>query len=157
HVEKLVLRQREFECVFTRPVGAAFGAAAALAALGPRDLVAADVFLVARDDVIAAPGAAIVVKDRLRDPAGRDRNPLAVPDIGDLALAQRLLHGGFDLYPGPRQKPLAVAEALALRVGPAIDNVHRTNSDRLKSRPTRPCSPAYTTRPGGAPGAQYSH
>jgi hypothetical protein len=46
-------------------------------------------------------------------------------DIGDLALAQRVLYRPLDLGSGTLQKPLPVTEALALRVLAAIDNVHR--------------------------------
>src|SRR6202043_3677376 len=111
--------------------GAAFPAALSLAAGRPRDLVTPDIFLVARDDVVGLTGAPVVVEDRFRDAARRDRDLLAVLDIGDLALAQGLLHRRFDLDPGTPQKPLTVAEALAFRVGPPIDNVHRTTSGRL--------------------------
>src|SRR5207237_6138481 len=131
HVEELFLRQRELERVLAAAVGAALAAALPLAAGRTRDLIAADIFLVARDDVIGLSGAPVVMKDRLRDAAGRDRDLLAVLDIGDLALAQCLLHGRFDLDPGAAQEPLTVAEALAFRVRAAIDNVHRTTSGRL--------------------------
>ena len=112
----------------------------------PRDLVAADIFLVARDDVVGLTGAPVVVKDRLGDAARRDRDLLAVFDIGDLALAQRLLNRRFDLDAGTPQKPLTVAEALALRVGPTIDNVHRTISGRLALACAGRAYPALLTR-----------
>ena len=80
--------------------------------------------------MLVATGATAVVKHRLDDPAHRDRHLLAVLDIGDLALAQGVLHRRFDLGAGARQETLPVAEALALGVGPAVDNVHR-----LPSRP----------------------
>src|SRR6266851_3098690 len=155
HIEEIVLRQRELERVLAAAVRAAFRTAAPLPAGRPRDLVAANIFLVAGNDVIGAAGAAVMMKDRLGDPARRDRNLLAVIDIGDLALAQRLLDGRFDLDAGAREEPLSVAEALAFRVGPAIDDVHRTISDRLVN-PSRPCSPAYTTRPADAPAVRCS-
>jgi hypothetical protein len=126
HVEELFLRQRELERVLALAVGAAFPAAAALAALRPRDLVAAEIFLVAGDDVVALAGAAVVVKGRLGDPAGRDRHLLAVLDVGDLALAQGVLHRVLDLGPGAPEEPLAVAQALALRVRATVDDVHET-------------------------------
>src|SRR5207248_5948301 len=69
HVEELFPGQRELERVLAAAVRAAFAAALTLAASRPRDLVAADIFLVARDDMVGAAGAAVVVEDRLRDAA----------------------------------------------------------------------------------------
>src|SRR6185437_16357688 len=85
HVEELVPRQRELERVLAAAVGAALTAALPFAALRPRDFVAPNIFLVAGDDVIGAAGAAVVVEDRLGDPACRDRDLLAMLDVGDLA------------------------------------------------------------------------
>src|SRR5262249_12031545 len=131
HVEELFLRQRELERVLAAAVGAALAPTLAIAAGRARDLVAAHIFLVARDDVVDLPGAAVVVEDRLGDAARRDRALLAMLDVGDLALAHRLLHRRFDLDAGAREKPLAVAEALAFGIRAAIDNVHRTGSGRV--------------------------
>src|SRR5205085_5572779 len=86
HVEELVARQRELERVLAAAVRAALAATLPVAAGRPRDLVTADIFLVARDDVIGAAGAPVVVEQRLGDPARRDRDLLAVLDVGDLAL-----------------------------------------------------------------------
>jgi len=59
--------------------------------------------------MLGAAGAPAVVKDRLGDPAGRDRHLLTLTDIGDLALAQGLLHCRFDFRAGAPEKPLAIA------------------------------------------------
>ena len=53
HVEELFPGQRELERVLAVTVGAAFAAALPVAALRPRESVALDIFLVARDDMIA--------------------------------------------------------------------------------------------------------
>src|SRR5439155_8424508 len=58
---------------------------------------------------------------------------LALPHIGDFALAQRFLHRRFDLRPSPSEETLAIAEALALGIGSAVDDVHRLSS-RLNRR-----------------------
>ena len=55
-------------------------------------------------------------------------------DILHLALPQGLLHRTFNLGAGAFQKPLAIAEALALRVLAAIDDVHQ----RFLLTPPRP-------------------
>src|SRR5262249_11906549 len=115
----------------------------------------ADIFLVARHDMVGAAGAPAVVKGGFGDAARRDGDLLAMLDIGDLALAQGVLHRALHLGPGALQEPLPVAEALALRVLAAIDDVHQRILAR-RSAPSRPCSPACTTRRGGAPGAQCS-
>ena len=88
--------------------------------------------------MLGAAGAAAVVEHRLDDPAHRDRHLFAVLDIGDLALAQGVLHRRLDLGAGTRQKPLPVAETLALGVGPAVDNVHRLPSTLGAIRGTYP-------------------
>jgi hypothetical protein len=80
---------------------------------------------------IGAAGAPVVVEDGLADAARRYRDLLAVLDVGDLALAQGLLDRRLDLDAGATEETLAVAEALALRIGSAINNVHRTSSGRL--------------------------
>ena len=125
HVEELFLGQRELERVLARAVGAALAATAVTAALRARDFVATHIFLVARNDMVAAPGAPAVMENRLGDAARRDGDLLTMLDIGHFALTQRILHRPLDLGSGALQEPLAVAEALALRVLAAIDNVHR--------------------------------
>ena len=92
HVEELVLRKGEFERVLTRSIRAPLRAAAAFAAGRTRDLVASDIFLIARHDMLGPAGAPAVMKHRLDDPAHRDRHLFAMFDIGDLALAQGVLH-----------------------------------------------------------------
>ena len=57
-------------------------------------------------------GAAVppaVVKDRFGDPAGRDRHLFTLTNIGDLALAQRLLDGRLHFSTGAPEKALPVA------------------------------------------------
>jgi len=81
--------------------------------------------------MVGAAGAPVVVEDGLADAARRYRDLLAMLNISDLALAQGLLHRRLDLDAGAPEETLAVAEALALRIGSAINNVHRTPSGRL--------------------------
>jgi hypothetical protein len=71
-----------------------------------------------------------MVEDGLGDPACRDRHLLTLADICDLPLAQRLLNRRFYLGSGSRQEPLSIAEALALRVRPTIDDIHRLSPSR---------------------------
>src|SRR5438876_4335160 len=124
HVKELFLGQRELERILPGSVRAALRSASPLAAGRPRNLVASEILFVAGNDVLGATGAPAVVKDRLGNPARRDRDFLALPDIGDLALAQRLLHRRFDLGPGTPEEALAIAQALAFGVGSAVDDVH---------------------------------
>src|SRR5882672_9365242 len=62
---------------------------------------------------------------RLADPLARDRHLLAIADLGDLALAQRLLHRRLQLSASRRDEALAIAEALALRVRTTVDDIHQ--------------------------------
>src|SRR5712692_3427703 len=125
HVEELFAGEGELEGILARTVGTALRAAAATAVERPQDLVADDVFLVAWHHVLAASGAAQVAEGRLADSLGRDRHLLAAADIRNLALAQRRLDRRLQLTPGACDEALAIAEALALRVGPPVDDVHR--------------------------------
>src|SRR5207244_3946697 len=63
---------------------------------------------------------------------------LTLPDIGDLALAQSLLHRRFDLSPGTPEEALAVAQALALGVGSTVDYVHCNCPPRARLLATLP-------------------
>src|SRR5260221_1580083 len=124
HVEELFLGEGEFEGILARAVGTALRTAAAAAVGRPRNLIADDIFLVAGNDIFAPSRAPRMPEGRLVDSLGRDRHLLAAADIGDLALAQRILDRRFQLRPCARDEALAVAEALALPIRAAVDDVH---------------------------------
>src|SRR5262249_41133869 len=77
HVEELFLGQCELERVLAAAIGAALAAALSLAAGWARDLVAPDILLVARDDVIGFAGAAGLVGDGLWGAPRRGVLPLS--------------------------------------------------------------------------------
>src|SRR5262249_44379124 len=90
----------------------------------PGDLIAADILLVAGDDMLGPPGTPAVMKIRLGDPARRDCHFFAMADIGHLALAQRFLHRRFDFGPRPCKETLSVTETFAFRVRTTVNDVH---------------------------------
>jgi hypothetical protein len=95
-LQEFVARELEDEFVhglFVGIGGAAAPAAAALRRAG--NAVAGDEFLVARLDHLAAPARA-VVEAGLGDVFGRDVDLLALVDVGDAALADRLGHPRVD-------------------------------------------------------------
>src|SRR5262249_35754948 len=156
HVEELFLRQCELEGIFARTVRASLGTTTSFPAGWPGNFVAPYILLVPRDDVLGPSRAAAVVKDRFGDPPRRDSHLLTMANICHLSLAQCLLHRRFYLGPGPPQEALSITEAFALRVRTTVDDVHGLSPGWRLQSPTRPFSPAYTTRPAAGLAVRYS-
>ena len=124
--EELVARQHEGEVVLGLAVGRAPPAAPAGARRRLVDAVAGAEGLVAGQHVLAQAALGRMVEGRLANPVGRHRDVAAAVDVGDAALAHRLVDGVLDVGADPPDEAAAVAEALLLRVQPAVDEVrHR--------------------------------
>src|SRR6185437_14525995 len=125
-IEELLLGKDELERVLLAAIlGAGLAAAAALAGGRPLDRVADDEFLVAGDDVVAPAAGRGAVEHRLGDAAGRDRDFLAAVALTHLAPLQRVGKRTFHFAARPIDEALPIGEALAFRIGPSIDDIHR--------------------------------
>ena len=115
---------------------AGLAATVALAALGALDLVADDELLVSGSDVFAVPAT----RGRAENSAPGCRwsgcETFSPPSVSpSLRRFSGIDDRVFDLVLGPLDEPLPVCEALALGVGPAVDDVHRVGSFSCVSRP----------------------
>ena len=103
----------EIVLAFAGIAGFTLAAAFAATALGPLDLVAGDVFLVARVHHLAL-AAAAMAEGRLADVALGDVDVFAALHVADAAAVDGAAHRVAHLVLVPAQKTLAVADGLVL-------------------------------------------
>jgi hypothetical protein len=126
-LHELFARQREHEVVLAAAFAALVATTTAARAFGSRDPVAGDVFAIAGEHELAV-AAAAEAERRLGDVLFGTRHFAALLHVGQAALADHLLHRGFDLRLVPAQEALAVYGALAASVGSAIDQMEHRES-----------------------------
>src|SRR5262249_54325972 len=115
------------------------------------DFVARHEFFVAgQHEILFAGGFGIEAEAWLLRALGRDADFPFLADVGNGGIFQRLLHSLADLRARAAQEALAVGEALAFRVEPAV---YEIGHGVLPIDLTPPCSRACTIRPSGAPDA----
>jgi hypothetical protein len=145
-VEIFIAAEGEAEIVLALAVGAAFAAAPAATTLRLRQLVAGDELLVAGMDVLAGAALAGMVEARLLDALAGDVDHFLGVDISQRPLFDRADHRFLDVLAHQPDETLPVGVTSAFRVEPPVYNVHTL--PLMGTSLSRPCSPAYTTRPG---------
>ncbi|MNS96726.1 hypothetical protein D3C72_1310390 [compost metagenome] len=131
---ELLAREAEDEVVlaFAAVAGLAAARATAALALGARDAVALEVFLVAGVHVLAV-AAARMAEHRLGDIVARQGHVFALLQFADVAPADRAPHRLLDLPLVAPKEALAVADGLVLAREPAIDDLLQDGHDVFKA------------------------
>ena len=123
-IDELVARQGEAEIVLPLAVRAAFGPAAARAALRARDGVALDVLLVAGQQMVAHAAGGAAVERRLVHALRGQRDLARLVGVLDAAAGRAFVHRLADQRLGAAHEPLPVGEVLAAGVETPVDDVH---------------------------------